>query len=391
MLTHETLRLLVVDDEEGMRLGIERGLQGTSFPFPNFDTEVHFEISLAQDGESALEKLKHQAFDLVLLDYMLPGINGLGVLDWIQNEQPDTTVVMITAFASLEVAVSATKNGAYDFLAKPFSPADLRHVVSKATQHMMTHREAARLAAEKHSIRFEFISVLAHELKSPLAAVENYLNLMDQRIAGNDLQAYDKSVKRSLCRLNGMRKIIMDLLDLTRLESGQLQADPEWVDLRELVNTSFEGLASLAAEKNVCLNSEFHGESKIFIAPLEAEILLNNFISNAIKYNVENGLVVVSVRTLTDEVQIDIRDTGIGMTEAETKLLFGEFVRIKNDKTRKIPGSGLGLSIAKKILKKLHGRVNVKSVPDEGTCFCVTIPLMAVGDEVLSEKAEVLN
>lgn len=389
MLNPEPLRMLVVDDEEGMRLGIQRGLRSTKFQFPEFDAEVSFDITLAEDGETALELMEHQIFDLVFLDYKLPGINGLDVLDWIRNEQPDTTVVMITAFASLEVAVSATKNGAFDFLAKPFSPAELRHVASKAAQHMMTLREARKLAAEKHQVRFEFISVLAHELKSPLAAVENYLNLMDQRIAGNDLEAYDRSVKRSLARLSGMRKIILDLLDLTRLESGQMQAEPEWIDMRTLVDDCFEGMASLAADQNIRLDASFTGDCKLHAAPMEAEILLNNFVSNAIKYNQLDGNVMVAIKSDADELSIDVTDTGIGMTEEEQKLLFGEFVRIKNKKTQKIPGSGLGLSIVKKILKKLHGRVHVRSVPDEGTTFSITIPMLKLPEEVTETREEV--
>ena len=392
MQTDKCLRLLVVDDEEGMRLGMQRGLKQHVFTIPEFGTEVCYDITLAEDGESALDILKEAVFDLILLDYKLPGMNGLDVLDYIRSEHPESTVIMVTAFASLEVAVSATKNGAYDFLAKPFSPMELRNVVTKASHHIMTIREARKLAQKNRKIRFEFISVLAHELKSPLAAVENYLNLMDQRISGDDLATYDHSIKRSLSRLGGMRKMILDLLDLTRLESGHFQSHPEWIDLHKVLDLSFESANSLAAENNITLTSSFEGECKVFGVAAEVEILLNNFISNAIKYNHPNGSIAVNVKTHKTEIEIDFIDTGIGMTDAEISQLFGEFVRIRNDKTRNIPGSGLGLSIVKKIIRNLNGHVEIKSTPDVGSTFKVMLPISDQEREVsqnLTEEATV--
>ncbi len=391
MKTDQALRLLVVDDEEGMRLGIERGLKSYLFDLPEYETTVNYEITLAADGETAVEILKQDSFDLILLDYMLPGINGLDVLLFIQQEHPETTVIMVTAFASLEVAVSATKHGAYDFLAKPFSPTELRNVVSKATKHIMTLREARRLADEKRHIRFEFLSVLAHELKSPLAAVENYLQLMDQRISGNDLETYDHSIKRSLIRLGGMRKMILDLLDLTRLESGQFERHPEWVDVKQVVETSLETLSTLAEDLNIRLSGDYNGPCKLFGVSAEIEILLNNFISNAIKYNRENGSVDVKVVSDSENIRIEVADTGIGMTEEEASRLFGEFVRIHNEKTRNIQGSGLGLSIVNKIVRNLDGSIKVTSTPDVGSTFTVDIPVNKVAAQMLTTETGPAN
>jgi len=370
----ECLKLLVVDDEEGMRLGMQRGLKQHTFIIPEFGTEVCYDITLAEDGETAIEILKETVFDLILLDYKLPGINGIDVLEFLQAEQPEATVIMVTAFASLEVAVSATKNGAYDFLAKPFSPRELRSVVSKASQHIMTIREARKLADKNRKIRFEFISILAHELKSPLAAVENYLNIMDQRISGDELATYDHAIKRSLSRLGGMRKMILDLLDLTRLESGHFQSHPEWVDLREVLEATFENMTTLSSEMDVKLDSQLKGDCKVFGVTAEVEILLNNFVSNAIKYNRKGGSVSVDVFSDNAGVFMEVKDTGIGMAPEEVSQLFGEFVRIRNDKTRNIPGSGLGLSIVKKIIRNLDGHVEVESTPDVGTIFKITLP-----------------
>ena len=137
---------------------------------------------------------------------------------------------MITAYATFETAVQATKLGAYDFLAKPFSPEELRYAVRKATNQLILSRQARRLAEEKRQVRFNFISVLSHELKAPLNAIEGYLKILRTTEADQNLQM----IERSLVRLDGMQKLIFDLLDLTRIESGQSERVIRRLDLREL-------------------------------------------------------------------------------------------------------------------------------------------------------------
>ena len=236
------LRVLVIDDELGMRLGAERVLSGLTIDLPDVGEQVRFLVAQAESGEEGLEKIAAAVPDLVLLDHKLPGMSGLDVLDRLTADKRDVLTIMITAYASLETAISATKRGAYDFLAKPFTPAELKAAVRKAAHHVMLQRQARRLAEEKRQVRFQFISVLAHELKAPLAAIEGYLRIIQDRSAGDDQAAYDHMLDRSLVRLEGMRKLIVDLLDLTRIESGQKQRDLKDLDVREVARTSIETL-----------------------------------------------------------------------------------------------------------------------------------------------------
>ncbi len=122
-----TLRILAVDDEDGMRLGIDRALGDCQLDIPEIKDVVDFRVQLAETGEEAVALIREEAPDVLLLDYKLPGINGLDVLAQTAGDTPDMLTVMITAYASIETAIAATKQGAYDFLPKPFTPADLRH------------------------------------------------------------------------------------------------------------------------------------------------------------------------------------------------------------------------------------------------------------------------
>jgi signal transduction histidine kinase len=276
--------------------------------------------------------------------------------------------------------VLATKQGAYDFLAKPFTPGELKNVVVKAAGRVVLARQAKHLAEERRKIRFQFITVLAHELKAPLGAVEGYLQIMKDRAAGGDMAAYDGAISRSLVRLEGMRKLILDLLDLTRIESGQKQRVLAQVDVREVAVAAREGVLAQAAQRKIEVAIAAGGPAEMDADRGEIEIILNNLLSNAVKYNRDGGRVDVAVQADAQFVTIRVSDTGIGMTAGETARLFGDFVRIRNDKTRNIMGSGLGLSIVKKLAMLYGGDVSVKSEPNVGSTFTVVMGRRADGN-----------
>jgi len=369
----ETLRVLVVDDEIGMRLAVERALRSHVVPLPELDLDVSFEIAQAGSGEEALELIEEKSPQILLLDHKLPGISGLDVLERVSGEGADMLTIMITAYASLGTAIQATKLGAFDFLAKPFTPEELKAALRKAARHYVVQRQAQRLAEEKKQIRFQFLSVLAHELKAPLAAIEGYLFILRDRLAGDDPAAYDKVVSRSLTRVEGMRKLILDLLDLTRIESGQKKRELCPVDLAESLRACIETVQPAARERGVAVELLTPGSFPLTADKGELEIVLNNLLSNAVKYNRDGGRVDVRIEPRGAQLVLSVADTGIGMSPAECEKLFGEFVRIKNEQTRNIPGSGLGLSIVRRLARLYGGDAIVSSEKGVGTTFAVTL------------------
>ena len=351
----EALRVLVVDDEPGMRMGVERALRNFTFALPEFEEEVAFDVSMAADGKEAREAIEASRPDILVLDYKLPDTQGLEILIEITQKKYNILTIMVTAYASLEVAISATKNGAFDFLSKPFTPEELRGTVRKAAKQIYLHRKAKELAEEKRQVRFQFISVLAHELKSPLAAIEGYLRIIDDRVAGDDIAKYDSMIKRSLERIDGMRKMIMDLLDLTRIESGKKRREIQSIDVCSVARDSIDGVVPAAQERGIAVN--LHAPDTLMMSADSGEIMIimNNLVTNAVKYNRDNGKVDLSIERNGEMITITCADTGIGMSAEEVDKLFGEFVRIKNNKTKNILGSGLGLSILKKLITLYKG------------------------------------
>jgi len=385
----DKLKVLIVDDEPGMRLAAERTLRPLEVEFPDLEARLGFEIRLAASGEEGLEVIDSFAPHLLLLDHKLPGISGLEVLDQLVSRKVELLTVMITAYASLETAIRATKLGAFDFLAKPFTPEELRMTVRKASHHFLLQRRAAELAREKRQIRFQFLSVLAHELKAPLAAIEGYLFLLKDLPAGVGPEAYAKVVDRSLVRIDGMRKLIFDLLDLTRIESGQKKRELAEFDLVEIARACLETVQPAAAARRITIDFQPAGPIPLTVDRGEIEIILNNLLSNAVKYNRDEGRVTLSIARQEGRVMIRVSDTGIGMTPEEVNRLFGEFVRIKNEKTRHILGSGLGLSIVRRLARLYGGDVSVESATGEGSTFSVWLdPAFDGGQSPEPERAE---
>jgi signal transduction histidine kinase len=366
----QVVRIGMVDDEEPLCLAVSRILAKYKVHVPDVGVDASYDFAYFTSGEQFLQAIADGAqFDLLLLDLKLPGMSGLEILTELIRQNRGVLSIMITAYATFETAVQFTKLGGYDFLAKPFSPDELRYAVRKATGQFIVSQEARRLAEEKRQIRFNFISVLAHELKAPLNAIEGYLKILQMDEPDDRRQMID----RSLIRLDGMKKLIFDLLDLTRIESGQKQRNFTKVDVTALARSTVELFAAEAGTRGIRMEIEPGEPVEMMADPNEIEIVLNNLVSNAVKYNRDNGSVRVSVSRSSEGIDISVTDTGIGLTATEAAKLFTEFVRIKNEETIKVIGSGLGLSTVRKLAQLYGGDATVQSVKGEGSTFTVTL------------------
>jgi two-component system, sensor histidine kinase and response regulator len=371
----EKLRVLVVDDEPGIRSGVIRILKNYTIGFPFLEEDFSFEISEAETGEKALEVIKNEGADIVLLDNKLPGIQGIEVLEKISKMRIDTAVMMITSYASLDIAVKATNFGAYNFVPKPFTPDELKSSIENISKHLFLKRMTRRLKEEGKQIRFQFLSVLSHELKSPLNAIEGYLKIMEEKQVGENLNDYMSMIDRSLVRIKSMRNLIIDMLDLTRLESGKKSRKLKMIDLKELAQMAIDTIKPMSIQHSISVISEIDDDVVFEADQDEIEIIFNNLLSNAVKYNRDGGEIRFYVRRTDSDIEIVVSDTGIGISDEDLPKLFEEFSRIKNNETRNISGTGLGLSITKKMIELYKGTIDIDSKPNFGTTFTVKLPI----------------
>ena len=221
-----------------------------------------------------------------------------------------------------------------------------------------------------------FLCMLAHELKAPLNAVGGYLDMMSRASMGMDITSYSEMIARSIIRLETMKSMITEMTLLCSLDSGRRIGDPDDVDIVEIVSAVIPDFLLDASKRKISINPP-DGDSPVMMKcyPLEIRIIISNLISNAVKYNCDGGSIDITIEKTADHVIIRVSDTGISISPEDLKRLFNEFVRIKNEKTKKTEGSGLGLYIVKRLCALYNGSVSAESTPEKGSVFTVSLPL----------------
>jgi PAS domain S-box-containing protein len=488
-MAEEKPRVIIVDDEKGLRMGTKRLLESEGYI-----------VDTAENGTEGIALGTTGDYDMAIIDLKMPDIDGIEVLRNIKEKMPNTVCFIATAYASYETAIEATKLGAASYIPKPFTPDELINHLQEGYEKRKLILESERLRKEREErlleiateksrlntivnsiadgvlvtnlmgelvlfnpasmkyfelsnsiigeyildflpasvkdiilkvlnnkkssksfsaeielkpnrelvvdvtcspvpqpdgsligvvtvitnitelkrleyVKSQFVSMVAHELKTPVAAVLGFLRIiLDQNISTTPEQENDY-LARSEKRLQALVEMVNDLLDISRMEMKTKQREIKDIDIPEVVKSNLDFLelelqkrgikVIYTAEENLPMVKADSGEvNRIF----------TNIISNAMKYNKDNGTITASVKKSGNYIMCSIKDTGIGMRPQDKEKLFQEFYRIKNDKTRNIPGTGLGLSIVKRIIESYSGKIEVNSEYGEGSEFIVYLP-----------------
>jgi signal transduction histidine kinase len=220
--------------------------------------------------------------------------------------------------------------------------------------------------------------MVAHEIKSPLAAVEGYLNLIVSDMAEKDPEREQKMLQRSLLRLRTLRTMISELMDITAMETGHFTLKRSHLDIEKVVSEAIELYREKAQEKDIELSMRVEGDLELehVVADKEAmRIVFSNLIDNSVKYTPAKGHVWIHIEQNGLYVEVKVKDDGIGIQPDEKERVYDEFFRAKNAYTAHVPGTGLGLSLVKRLLDMHHGTITVEAAPGKGSEFTVSIPI----------------
>ncbi|MDH4210956.1 MAG: response regulator [candidate division WOR-3 bacterium] len=358
----EQPRVLIIDDEKAICEACSTVL-----------TQEHYDVQTSHDGETGLEKVDAFKPDIVFVDLKMPGMSGIDVIRAIKEKNPDIVPIVITGYASIDSAVESMKAGAYDFLPKPFTPAQLRIIAERALDKRLASLEAERLRCEKEKMRQGFISMVSHELRTPLVAVIQYLEVLNNSFAGSISGDQGKIIDRMKVRMTELLRMIDRWLKLARLEELKLKEDFAVFDIEPVILEAIDLVKNIAAEKNVSV--EYNACSSEAAIKGDRDLIkevLVNLIGNGVKYNHIGGKVDVSIGEQGVHWVISIRDTGIGIPAGELPHVIEEFYRVKREGVA--AGTGIGLSIVKKILDIHEGKLEIASVLNQGSTFSVFLP-----------------
>ncbi len=357
-------KVLVIDDEESMRDSCRMILE-----------KEGFETDSAENGILGLEKIEANKPDFVIIDLKMPRMSGQEVLEKVREIDRDIIPIVITGYATVESAVEAMKKGAYDFLPKPFSPEELRIIMRRGLERKKLIRETKRLREEKKLMEENFITMVSHQLRSPIVAVAQYFEIILAGLVGPVGEKQKEMFLKARERLEGLLNLINDWLSTARMNGGQIVDKLKPISLSALLLKIVEFLKPVTKENNISLK---------LIPPVGNDIALGaedsleqvflNLISNAIKYNKPGGNVTISIEEIADFIQVDIEDSGVGIAPEHIPYIFDQFYQIDRSKRVGDKGSGLGLTIAKKIVDAHGGSIRVSSELGKGSIFTVLLP-----------------
>ena len=489
MSTQAADRILVVDDELGVREGCRKILSSEGY-----------DVVTAGDGKAGLEQfLERGPFSVLLVDLQMPRMSGLELMREVRGRDEDVVCIIITAHATIDTAVEGTRQGAYSFIPKPFTADELllsikngleKRALTMNAKHLLQEREGRllELAAERsksntiiscmtdgilvinmeklvvlrndaaarilpecarkeipfplaglqnadvqeilqliiessggpmilsreialgketymvhaspviepggetsgavavfsditalkklETAKSMFVSMVAHEVKSPLAATEGWLNLILSGMLVKNPEEERHMIERSLLRVRTLRGMVNELLNLTAIQTGNFTLKRTPVELPGVLEEVVAAYTERAAEKRIALVVQGNGGGPVLADREAMSIVFSNLVENAVKYGREEGRVEISVGTAGMYATVSVKDNGIGMSGQDREKVFDEFYRARNELTASIPGTGLGLSLVKRLAELHQGTVRVESTLGEGSTFTVSLPLM---------------
>jgi two-component system sensor histidine kinase/response regulator len=373
------IRVLVVDDELGIREGCRRAL-----------TSRGFEVEVAENGPGGLGKLREGSFDVLLVDAMMPGMSGLEMLQHVRKSFPELISIVITGYATVELAVQAIREGAHDFIAKPFTPETLLQVLNRELERMQLKREAqrvkdleeelrrlARVRAEMEKLgtmESRFMLTMVHILRAPVAVIQNSVQLIRKGYVPPEEQGI--FLGRMEQRAGELLAILDDVLILSRLKEGKKSRSDEAVSIADVLDAVLAAYEKEVEAGNLKVSLEVAERPLFFATPEHLRLLWANLMSNAIRYTQPGGQITVSLggNLEGDKITGTVADTGIGVAPEEISRIFEEFYRTEAAKSLQETGTGLGLAIVQQIVSLYGGSLEVDSAPGRGSSFRFILP-----------------
>jgi signal transduction histidine kinase len=397
-------RLLVVDDEESLRI--------TTAAI--FEREGYV-VDTASSGDEAIDLLGKADYDLVLTDLHMEGGDGISVLNRIRQEAPLTISVVLTGFASVESAIAALQEGAYDYLIKPCDIETMKHTIRRGVEHrrLMLAEQKARADLQQLNLDLEqridertaelkrlnveladanrakdvFLATLSHELRTPLTPVVGWIKLLrsgtlDEKSVSQALDAIERNAWLQ-------SRLIDDLLDTSRIATGKLHFEPKPTDLNATVKAAVDTVRTSAAARSIELSVSLYPASLIVMGePVRLQQIAWNMVSNAIKFTDPGGKVTVTTGLDGTKAYLTVIDTGIGIEPEFLPHVFDRFRQADGSTSRRHGGLGLGLAIAD-ALAKMHGG-GLEAQSDGvgcGATFTLRVELAPMG-QVVTETVD---
>lgn len=419
------LTILVVDDDDVDRMAVKRALRRSAL-------SIHTVVELGR-GQGAIAQLQATPCHCAFLDYQLPDMDGLELIQQLRHHQIDIPLIVLTGQGDEETAVRLMKAGASDYLIKSrLGPDMLAQCIRNAlrvyraeqvvkttqaqlrTSNQLLRQQNQALEEQRRRIQLqnveltrasrlksEFLATLSHEVRTPLNAIIGFSQLLLRRRESQWTAKQTEMVQRIYSNGKNLLTLLNEILDFSKLDAGRLELSPQPMDLAALAKATVAEMRSLAEQKSLFLTLNLHlVDPHLTNDSVRLRQVLTNLISNAIKFTDRGGVQVslwdreppslpeiprlspppeisdsdAIANSIHDAIHIEVADTGIGIASAALDSIFEAFRQLDQTHTRRHTGTGLGLAIVDSLVSLMGGTIAVNSQGGRGATFQVTIP-----------------
>lgn len=390
MLTQKLDKILIVDDEQEIAQALKQFLD-----------EEGYASALAFDGSAALDMIVNENdYTVVLLDINMPGLDGITVLKRLHDADSDTAVIMMSGYGSEELAVECMRNGAEDYISKPFALEDMLQRIERARTHLKARIEKRQLQQEKE----DFILMLSHDMKNPLTAVIGSIDIIREGCLGAVNEEQQEYLQSAIDSCNEVVLMIDNLLDIRKFEAGKIQMEIHSYNAYELISRVANQFARPARHDGIELSVDLEpGISEIAVDKNAFTRVLGNLLGNALKFTPEGGKITVSCRCIPGDevptlkippyapiqqdfldkgcfVRLTVSDTGDGIPSAELDRIFNRYTQFSRKTGRERGGAGLGLAYCKLAIESFYGMIWAECETGQGSEFVILLPCSSNGN-----------
>lgn len=371
-MDEKQVKILVVDDDNNLRETLADLLEIEGY-----------KVYQAGNGTECLDLVASEFFNVILMDYNLPGETGLDLIRKIRSFNQDSQILMITAYASLNSIMEAMKESVYDFLIKPVDFDYLKRTINRALDKYFLERSNKELLSQLklrnadldrlNNMKSKFFSIVSHDLSNSLMALKMSFDMLKKRMTPDEEQSKKMSYMDE--SLGQIEHLIKDLVDWAAIEKGKLRIEKAPFELTASMKKTAEIFKAKAAVRGIELSFESGGEIPVTADEKRIRQVISNILENAVRHTPDSGRIEVSVSKLDEKnAKVSVKDSGDGIDPEAAPSLFTSFTQL-GEKGR-VGRLGLGLSIAKDIITNHGGRIWAQSKGlGQGASFNFTLPL----------------
>jgi signal transduction histidine kinase/AraC-like DNA-binding protein len=384
-------KILVVDDEPQ----VERLIKQL---FRRQIRKKEYEFAFAHNGKEALSILSNdEDIEMVLSDLNMPEMDGLTFLARLKELKPDMKAVIVSAYGDMKNIREAMNLGAFDFVTKPIEFEDLTATIQKTLKEAEMVRQANfakelevmnTKLKELDQMKSRFFTNISHELRTPLTIIKG----MADQIQKNPEEWGDKGVQMIKRNSENLLNLVNQILDLRKLETGQLELHLVQDNVILYLSYILESFHSLAEQKNIQLLFESERSELVMdYDPAKLLRIFTNLLSNAIKFTPRSGTVWLKIDKQSNDLVIQVKDTGIGIPKDQLSSIFDRFYQVDTSQSRKGEGTGIGLAIVKEFVGLMEGEIWAESELNKGTTFHVALPIRQTAELKTSDGKEAIS